>query len=1212
MLSRIMPAAVLAVCFSAVQFAPAAVRGKYVHVVIPGGGKTLSLAEVQVFSGGKNIALKKKTVQSSTASGPSARAVDGNTSGDWKKGSITHSVGDVADPAWEVDLGKAAAIEKVSIWNRDGYESRLHGCRVMILDARRKVVWSADLAKPGKGATTLTVASSPGSKLAGKTIAKIKPRKKPARGKDRNRNRRRRPAAPAAPGKPAYGTVESLRMAIEDLTATYGEKYPKGKAYLARLEALEPQLKAGKGAEEFEVLRREALLANPLLDFDKILLVRRKGTALPSNWQGNTSLKKTGYTNDIVVLSPLNNGKITPLFTPDGGKYVGETDLHFDADKILFTSINAKGTWAIFEVKADGTALRQVSPDMGDDVDNYDPVYLPSGKIIFDSTSVYSGVPCVGGKVSVANLHLMNPDGTGVRRLCFEQDDDWYPVMLNNGRVMFLRWEYTDSAHYFSRVLMHMNPDGTDQKSYYGSNSYWPNSLFYARPVPNSSTKFVGIVSGHHGTKRSGPLVLFDTSLGRFEADGAVQLIGQHGKKVEPLVVDHLAGRYKPHFLHPFPLSDKYFLTSCNLGGWNLFLVDVFDNMLLLKKDAGGMGLFEPVPFRKTRRPPILPDRTVPGAKEATVIISDIYVGPGLKGVPRGAVKNIRVFKYEYGPRKKGGHYAMGMEAGWDAHIILGTVAVETDGSTTFQIPANTPIALQPLDEEGKALQLMRSWLVGMPGERLSCIGCHEDQNSAPATRMTLSSRKQPKKIIPWYGPARGFSFKREVQPVLDKFCVGCHSGKPRTDGKKIPDLHEPGKAHTVLHPYVRRNGPEGDYHLLTPLEFHADTSELVQMFQKGHNNVKLDKEAWDRLITWIDLNAPWHGTWTEAGANKTILARRLELRKIYASVDSNPELIYNPYKLTETFIKPAPLKRVIKKVSVTGWPFDRAAAKRMQGAGAAMELDLGDDVKISMVKIPAGNFAMGSNTETPQEMPVTRVAIAKPYWMGATEVTLEQYKKFDPKYKNGVYDKHYKDQVNRGYYMDTSSKFPVIRVPWRKAMEYCAWLSKKTGRKVTLPTEAQWEWACRAGASSPLSFGDKDTDFSKFANLADVKVKEMAVRGVNPKPIRNPKPDVDYELKDVRFNDGVLHLADVGKYAPNAWGLHDMHGNVAEWTRSQYKPYPYRDTDGRNDVAGSGKRVIRGGSWHDRQHRSTSSYRLGYPDWQKVYHVGFRVVVEQ
>jgi len=1206
MFNRIVSLALAAVCLTAAYASAAPVAGKYVHIVIPDKGRTLSLAEVEVFSGGTNVALKKKTTQTNLGSGgvPS-RAVDGNTSGKWSDGSITHSAEGTDSPAWEVDLGKSVAIDRISIWNReDGLGGRLNGCRVLILDAKRKVVWSADISRPAS-TTKLTVSDTPKSKFAGGKVAKIVARKASGRRKGRARK-------PAEPGKSAYGTAESLRLAIKDLIATFGDKYPKGKSYLARLDAIDAQLKEGKGSEELEVLRREALLANPLLDFDKILLVRRKGTALPANWQGNSSMKKNGYTNDIVVLTGLNDGKITSLFTPENGNYVGETDLNFDADKILFSSVGKNGAWAVCEIKADGTGLREVSPDMGKDIDNYDPVYLPNGKIIFDSTTGYSGVPCVGGKDFVANLHLMDSNGKNVRRLCFEQDNDWYPVMMNNGRVMFLRWEYTDSAHYFSRVLMHMNPDGTDQKAYYGSNSYWPNSLFYARPVPNSSTKFVGIVSGHHGTRRSGPLVLFDTSLGRHEADGAVQIIGKRGQKVEPLVVDGLASRYKPHFLHPYPLSDKYFLTSANLGGWNLFLVDTFDNMLLLKKDEGGQSLFEPVPFRKTKRPPMIPDRIVPGAKEATVILSDIYFGPGLKGVPHGSVKNLRVFKYEYGPRRKGGHYAMGMEAGWDAHIILGTVPVESDGSTTFQIPANTPISLQPLDKDGKALQIMRSWLVGMPGERLSCIGCHEDQNSAPATKMTISSRKPPKKITPWYGPARGFSFQREVQPVLDKFCVGCHSGQPRKDGKKIPDLHEPRIAHTNLHPYVRRNGPEGDYHLLTPLEFHADTSELVQMFQKGHNNVKLDKEAWDRIITWIDLNAPRHGTWTEAGANKEILDRRLELRKIYASVDTNPELIHNPYKLTEKFIKPAPMKPMTAKPSVTGWPFDQAAAKKMQGSNASMELDLGGDIKMTLVKVPAGSFAMGSNSETPMEAPMSKVTIAKSFYMGATEVTLEQYKQFDPKYQNGVYDMHYKDQVKRGYYMDTSGKFPVIRVSWKKAMEYCAWLSKKTGKKVTLPTEAQWEWACRGGSDTMLSFGDKDTDFGKFANLADVTVKEMAVRGVNPKPIKNPKPDVDYELKDARFNDGVLHLADVAKYEPNAWGLHDMHGNVAEWTRSQYKAYPYNDADGRNAAGEAGtKRVIRGGSWHDRQHRSSSSFRLGYPDWQKVYHVGFRVIVE-
>ncbi len=1018
------------------------------------------------------------------------------------------------------------------------------------------------------------------------------------------------PKAVANPRNDSEGTPESLRLAITDLMTTHGSRYPRGKEFLDRLADISPTVATPEGAKACEALKREALMANPLLNFDKLLLVRRKGdSGMPANWQGNSSLGKN-FDNEIAVLSPLLDGTLKTLYRPDNQKFVGDFDLHFDAGKILFSSMADNKSWAIFEINADGSGLRRVSPDLGADVDHYDPVYLPNGRIIFNSSLAYAGVPCVGGADHVANLHIMNADGTGVRRLTFEQDNDWHPVVLNNGRVMYLRWEYTDSAHYFSRVLMHMNPDGTDQKAFYGSNSYWPNSLFFARPIPGSPTKFVGIVSGHHGVRREGEMIVFDAANGRFEADGAIQRIPGYGKKVEAVTKDGLVDGSHPRFLHPYPLSDKYFLASCNLkNGWALYLVDVFDNFLLLKREDG-VNLFEPVPFRKTVKPPVIPSRVKPDAKDATMLITDIYDGEGLAGVPRGTVKNIRIYQYEYSPRGAGGHYAMGMEAGWDQHLILGTAPVEKDGSAAFKVPANTPLSMQPLDKDGKALALMRSWTVGMPGEVVSCVGCHENLNSSPPNKQTLAQRIVPHDVTPWYGPTRGFSFAREVQPVMDKYCVGCHDGK---EGNKPPDLSDPNKAHTAIHPYVRRNGPEGDYHLLTPLEFHADTSELIQMIQKGHHNVKLDDEAWSRLITWIDLNAPRHGTWKEAGANPNVLKRRFELNnQYYTAANADTERIVNPYQKTETFIKPEPEASTQgAPAAVKGWPFSNQTAKSMQGAAPTSQLDLGNDVKMDLVAIPAGAFPMGSTLESPVERPVTPVEVQRPFWMGTKEVSLEEYRQFDPNYRNGIYDMHYKDQVKPGYDMNTP-KFPVIRVSWQKAVEYCQWLSKKTGKKVTLPTEAQWEWACRAGTETPLSFGDFNTDFSAHANMADVTVKEMAVSGVDPKPIRNPGPNEDFELKDARFNDGVLHLAPTGKYQPNAWGLFDMHGNAAEWTLSDYKPYPYSDKDGRNGLSIDTKKVVRGGSWHDRQLRSTSSFRLGYPSWQKVYHVGFRVVVEK
>jgi len=403
---------------AAAQAAPESVTGRYVNVSIPGNGKTLSLAEVQVFSDGANIAKGKKTTQTNVDHGGSAaRGVDGNTSGDWGHGSITHTAEGTKDPAWEVDLGKNLPIEKIVIWNRNGFESRLYGCRVTILDGKRKAVWGADIARPGSGATELLMKDQTGAKWLGKKIAKIAKR------------------PPNRFGSPAThmpsNTRESLRLAINDLIETFGPQYAKGEEFLARLDAIES--KDGEPSEELEALRREALLANPLLDFDQLLLVRRKGNqGLPANWQGNTSIGKTGYDNEIVVLDGLDDGEMKTLFKPDGQKYVGEVDLDFGGDKMLFTSIADNNTWAIFEMNVDGSGLRQVSPDMGHDVDNYDPIYLPSGKIIFDSSSTYTGVPCVGGNDFVANLHIMNPDGgrssallRAGQRLVSGHDEQW-------------------------------------------------------------------------------------------------------------------------------------------------------------------------------------------------------------------------------------------------------------------------------------------------------------------------------------------------------------------------------------------------------------------------------------------------------------------------------------------------------------------------------------------------------------------------------------------------------------------------------------------------------------------------------------------------------------------------------------------------------------------------------------------------------------------
>lgn len=1046
--------------------------------------------------------------------------------------------------------------------------------------------------------------------------------------------------------------VAAMRRALEDLTATFASRYPRGKEFLEWLKRFEQRKQAVEAAlgggdvaaasqvtlllQDFCRFRQDALLANPLLDFERLLVVRRDlkspKLGLPQNWQGNCALRRTGYDNEIAVLSPVRpEGKLMTLYKPKEDVFVGDLALNYDADRLLFSMPEAQGRWQVWEIKADGSGLRQATTGEEPDVDNYTACYLPDGRIVFDSTRCFQGVPCVGGANTVANLCLMNADGSHVRQLCFDQDHDWYPTVLNDGRVLYTRWEYSDSPHYFTRLLFHMNPDGTNQAEFYKSNSPWPNSTFYAKPIPGHPTKVVGVISGHHGVPRMGELIIFDPAKGRHQTDGVVQRIPGYDAKVEPLIGDTIVNNSWPKFLHPMPLSEKYFLVAMQPDAgslWGIYLVDVFDNLTLIKELAGNV-LFEPVPLRKRARPPVIPDRVDPKSREAAVYVSDIYAGKGLDGVPRGTVKRLRIYEPHYAYPSMGGHIHIGVDGPWDVHRILGTVPVEEDGSASFRVPANTPLAVQPLDELGRALQIMRSWFTAMPGEKVSCVGCHDNQNAAPPRKPTMAMQREPSPIREWYGPARGFSFQREVQPVLDKYCVGCHNDQPRNGrqvadfrsgeqvamalsrGKKKPAAHHFTPSYLALHPYVRRPGPESDYFLQQPLEYHPGTSELVQLLEKGHYNVTLDAESWDRLITWIDLNVPDHGTWSEhRQIAKDYHDRRLAMRTKYANRPEDPEVYPTGALKPVAYVAPqssAPIAN--SKLHVPGWPFDAAEARRRQDAAERqlsppadkpqVSLMLGDGVTLDLVLVPAGEFLMGDAAGARDEQPLSRVKIAKPFWIGKFEVTNLQYAQFDSSHDSAYISFYNKDHSSRGMPVNGPAQ-PVIRVSWDRAMDYCRWLSQKTGRQFSLPTEAQWEYACRAGTQSPLAFGDCTTDFGKQANLADKHVTDLC---------RRDSPRWIPSIQEV--DDGAAVTAAVGKYQPNAFGLFDMHGNAAEWTRTTYRPYPYDATDGRDDPLTAGSKVVRGGSFYDRPERCRSGFRLSYPAWQGVFNVGFRVVME-
>ncbi|MDP7014617.1 MAG: SUMF1/EgtB/PvdO family nonheme iron enzyme [Pirellulaceae bacterium] len=1045
----------------------------------------------------------------------------------------------------------------------------------------------------------------------------------------------------------------ALRRAIEDLIATYGEQqYPRGREFLARLAKIESlKVQGGGSTERLRSLHRQALTANPLLKFERLLLVKRDSSSpklgLPMNWQGNSSLPRTGFHDEIAVLSPVrSDGRLTTLYEPKPGRFVGDVALHYGADRLLFSSMDDRGRWQVFEMTLGDGALRQLTRGQENDVDNYDACYLPGGGIIFSSTACFQGVPCVKGSDHVANLYTMDEKGEAVRRLTFDQDHDWCPTVLENGRILYQRWEYSDIPHFASRLLFQMNPDGTEQRAFYGSNSYWPNSMFYARPIPGRSSKFVAVVSGHHDVPRMGELVLFDAAQGRHETDGALQRIPGHGKKVDAILRDDLVKASWPKFLHPWPLSDKYFIVSAKptaTANWGVYLVDVFDNMLLLK-ESPGHALFEPIPLRKKKQPPTIPSRIRSERTDATVYMEDVYAGPGLAGVPRGTVKKLRLFTYHFAYHGMGGQVnRVGLDGPWDVKRVLGTVPVEEDGSSAFHIPANTPISVQPLDAEGKALQLMRSWFVGMPGERVSCVGCHEGPRRSPTNKKTIALDKAPAAITSWYGPTRGFSFKREVQPVLDRHCIRCHNDKSQlekaiVDLRRQPDVHPVAAgnnynrgtkfspSYLALRCFVRSPTIESDMHLLTPMDFHADTTRLVKMLLEGHYGVVLDAEAWDRLVTWIDLGAPAHGTWREIVGDELVAPqrkRRLEMQKRYAGRDEDPEAFPQP-RLYDPVLTGADTKSSSGEAAAgTGPPAEsrrpppprddgrriRPAVSKQttQSAPAVRRIDLGGGVELELVLVPAGKFSSDGATNNDVESPVQRVSVMRPFWMGRFEITNRQFRRFDASHDSRLEHGDFLQfsHEERGYPLNRPRQ-PVCRVSWRQGMAFCDWLSQKTSQNFTLPSELQWEYACRAGSQSPLSYGEISDDFSAYANLGDASLKRVD----SFQPWKLPVGAIPrWRPAEERFDDGYRVSAAVGSYQPNAWGLYDMHGNVAEWTRDVFNTSAL--SVNRNRLAQNDRRVVRGGSWYDRPLHARSAYRSSYWPYQRVFDVGFRVVCE-
>jgi len=428
------------------------------------------------------------------------------------------------------------------------------------------------------------------------------------------------------------------QMALDDLSKSFPGQFAPDQQTLSVLQkiigrrsVLEQKIKEGdknalKEVSGFFALLDAQMLKNPLIAGKKVMAIKRvvgdyAHTAMgngigfaPTNFQNNAEIwnPKNGWNNALVQLT-FHDGipKSQVFYQPAAGLIITDPEVHFSGKKILFSSIGTHDRWHIFEMDLQTKEIHQVTPDTFKDFDSFDACYTPDGKIVFCSTATFLGLPCTDGGNKMCGLFVYDPKTGKTRQLTFDQDSNWGPVMMNDGQILYQRWEYADLPHSNSRILFKMNPDGTTQQAYYGSNSYFPTAFFNARPIPGHATAIVGVASGHHSVSRSGRLLIIDPVLGRKEAEGVVAEIPYYGKKVEPVVRDRLPDGVWPQFMQPYPLNEKYFLVSMKATPdalWGIYLVDIFGNITCIAQQEE-VAYLEPFLAEATAEPPLIPDR---------------------------------------------------------------------------------------------------------------------------------------------------------------------------------------------------------------------------------------------------------------------------------------------------------------------------------------------------------------------------------------------------------------------------------------------------------------------------------------------------------------------------------------------------------------------------------------------------------------------------
>ncbi len=589
---------------------------------------------------------------------------------------------------------------------------------------------------------------------------------------------------------------------------------------------------------------------------------------------------RTGKGSAICTYDPAKPAQGAKTIFETGEGFVFDMNPSYDGRKLVFSHKTKNDEpFHIWEIGADGTGLRQLTRGPYHDVS---PVYYPDGRIVFTSSRVESYSLCQN--YLACALHIMRGDGSDLRRIDFTTLCTLSPSILQDGSILCTRWEYQDKNIFGWQGLWTINPDGRQLKLYHGNTFRIPNAVYGAREIPGTRTTITTWAAHHHPPV--GDLAIVDRGKGLETWDSMWKIThvtpvqkdladGEHWRKTG--IGNRPADRYyRRAFADPFPITEA--LSVVSFGGQDktrhhLYLLDHASGKtaLLYKTDAS---CFSPVPIVPRSRPDPIPGDCPQEAGTGTFYVQDVYQGLLQQGVKRGTVRRLRIMsqspkKYNTEGFRFRDHYPLIGQGTYYVKHNHGTVPVDENGSAYFEAPSNTELYFIALDAQGREVQRMGTVTQITTGERASCIGCHEDRMTPPRVSEQSVNRmsRPPDRITPPSWGAGPVDYVRHVQPVLDRYCIRCHSGAKAPKGKDLTGdrtrfyslSYETLTYDGLVDFYYINHGPNG---VFPALKTGSMVSKLTKILESGHGKVNVDDAGRRAVYAWIDANVPYYGTW--------------------------------------------------------------------------------------------------------------------------------------------------------------------------------------------------------------------------------------------------------------------------------------------------------------------------------------------------------------